>query len=123
VPAVIQVASSPNFERLLSARKHHGRALVDAMPMTGNDELLETKYETELIGGPPDEAIAAAFSLDSGGASPRRRGFTERNEGSGSAQRPDRLCRRHHHRPSPGGRRLRTSVSPHSAACRTPSAT
>ena len=28
------------------------------MPLTGNDELLETEYETELIGGPPAEAIA-----------------------------------------------------------------
>ena len=49
---------SPNFERLLSDRKDHGRALLDAMPLTGNDELLETEYETELIGGPPAEAIA-----------------------------------------------------------------
>lgn len=49
---------SPNFERLLSDRKDHGRALLDAMPLSGNDELLETEYETELIGGPPAEAIA-----------------------------------------------------------------
>ena len=49
---------SPNFERLLSDRKDHGRALLDAMPLTGNDELLETEYETELIGGAPAEAIA-----------------------------------------------------------------
>ena len=49
---------SPNFERLLSDRKDHGQALLDAMPLTGNDELLETEYETELIGGPPAEAIA-----------------------------------------------------------------
>ena len=58
---------SPNFERLLSDRKDHGQALLDAMPLTGNDELLETEYETELIGGPPAEAIAnvARVSLDS----------------------------------------------------------
>ena len=49
---------SPNFERLLSDRKDHGRALLDAMPLAGNDELLETEYETELIGGPPAGAIA-----------------------------------------------------------------
>jgi nucleotide-binding universal stress UspA family protein len=49
---------SPNFERLLTDRKAHGRALLDAMPLTGNDELLDTEYETELIGGPPAQAIA-----------------------------------------------------------------
>ena len=48
---------SPNFERLLSERKDHGRALLDAMPLTG-DELLDTEYENELIGGPPAQAIA-----------------------------------------------------------------
>ncbi|MGZ6565327.1 MAG: universal stress protein [Solirubrobacteraceae bacterium] len=41
---------SPNFERLLSDRKDHGRALLDALPLTGNGELLDTEYETELIG-------------------------------------------------------------------------
>ncbi|MGZ4306573.1 MAG: universal stress protein, partial [Solirubrobacteraceae bacterium] len=35
----------------------HGRALLDALPLTG-DELLDTEYETELIGGPPAQAIA-----------------------------------------------------------------
>jgi nucleotide-binding universal stress UspA family protein len=49
---------SPNLERLLSERKNHGRALLDAMPLTGNDELLDTDYETELIGGAPAQAIA-----------------------------------------------------------------
>jgi nucleotide-binding universal stress UspA family protein len=49
---------SPNFDRLLSDREDHGRALLDAMPLTGNDELLDTEYETELIGGPPAQAIA-----------------------------------------------------------------
>ena len=49
---------SPNFERLLSERKDHGRALLDAMPLTGNDELLDTEYETELIGVAPAQAIA-----------------------------------------------------------------
>jgi len=48
----------PNFDQLLSDRMDHGRALLDAMPLAGNDELLETEYETELIGGPPAEAIA-----------------------------------------------------------------
>jgi len=48
---------SPNSERLLSDRKDHGRALLDAIPLTG-DELLDTEYETELIGGPTAQAIA-----------------------------------------------------------------
>ncbi|MGZ4186748.1 MAG: hypothetical protein ACXVFA_15335 [Solirubrobacteraceae bacterium] len=38
---------SPNSERLLSERKDHGRAMLDAMPLTGNDELLDTEYETD----------------------------------------------------------------------------
>ena len=49
---------SPNFDRLLTERRDHGRALLDALPLTGNDELLDGNYETELIGGPPAEAIA-----------------------------------------------------------------
>lgn len=48
----------PNFDRLLSDRMDHGRALLDALPLVGNDELLDTEYETELIGGPPAQAIA-----------------------------------------------------------------
>jgi nucleotide-binding universal stress UspA family protein len=48
---------SPDHDRLLSGRKDHGRALLDAMPLTGN-ELLDTEYETELIGGPAAKAIA-----------------------------------------------------------------
>lgn len=48
---------SPNYDRLLSEREEHGRALLDAIPLTGSDELLETEYEMELIGGPPAEAI------------------------------------------------------------------
>jgi nucleotide-binding universal stress UspA family protein len=48
---------SPNFERLVADRKGHGRFLLDAMPLTGS-ELLDTNYETELIGGPPARAIA-----------------------------------------------------------------
>jgi len=49
---------SPNFDRLLSERKDHGRALLYAMPLMGNDELLDIEYETEPIGGPPAQAIA-----------------------------------------------------------------
>jgi nucleotide-binding universal stress UspA family protein len=48
----------PNYDRLLSDRRDHGRALLDALPLTGNDELLATEYETELIGGPPAQALA-----------------------------------------------------------------
>lgn len=49
---------SPNFDDLLSRRQAHGRSLLDALPLVGNDELLDTDYETELIGGAPAEAIA-----------------------------------------------------------------
>jgi nucleotide-binding universal stress UspA family protein len=48
---------SPNFERLLADRKGHGRSLLDAMPLS-DSELLDTDYESELIGGPPARAIA-----------------------------------------------------------------
>jgi nucleotide-binding universal stress UspA family protein len=48
----------PNFDRLLTEREEHGRALLDALPLTGNDELIDTEYETELIGGPAAQAIA-----------------------------------------------------------------
>lgn len=49
---------SPNYERLLSERKDHGRSLLAEIPPAGRDELLGPDYETELIGGPPAEAIA-----------------------------------------------------------------
>jgi nucleotide-binding universal stress UspA family protein len=49
---------SPNFEHMLSERKNHGRAVLDAIPLTGNDTLLDVDYETELVGGPPAQAIA-----------------------------------------------------------------
>lgn len=48
---------SPNYEQLLSQSKDRGRALLDALPVTGNAELPEIEYETELIGGPPAHAI------------------------------------------------------------------
>jgi nucleotide-binding universal stress UspA family protein len=49
---------APNYDSLLVARQDHGRALLDALPLVGNDELLDVDYETELIGGPPAQAIA-----------------------------------------------------------------
>lgn len=49
---------SPYHQQLLSAHQDHGRALLDAMPLTGNDEVLQVEYETELIGGPPAQVIA-----------------------------------------------------------------
>jgi nucleotide-binding universal stress UspA family protein len=49
---------SPNFERLLAERQDHGRALLAAIHLAGSDKLLDTEYETELIGGPPAEVIA-----------------------------------------------------------------
>jgi nucleotide-binding universal stress UspA family protein len=47
----------PYSQRMLSDHQDHGRALLDAMPLIGNDEVLEVDYETELVGGPPAEAI------------------------------------------------------------------
>jgi len=49
---------APNYDSLLGARQDHGRALLDALPLVGNDEPLDVEYETELIGGPPAQAIA-----------------------------------------------------------------
>ena len=45
--------ASPNYERLLSEHKNYGRTLLEALPVPG-----ETKYEIELIGGPPAQALA-----------------------------------------------------------------
>jgi nucleotide-binding universal stress UspA family protein len=45
---------SPNYDRLLSERKDHGRALLDELSLTGDG----IEYEKELIGGPPAQAIA-----------------------------------------------------------------
>ncbi len=50
--------ASPGFDHAVSEPSKHGRALLDAIPLTGNDELIDTDYETELIEGPPAEAIA-----------------------------------------------------------------
>jgi nucleotide-binding universal stress UspA family protein len=47
----------PNYDGLLSARKGHGRTLLDELTAE-NDALVDTEYETELIGGPPAHAIA-----------------------------------------------------------------
>lgn len=47
----------PNYDRLLSERKDHGRALLDAL-VNESDALRDIEYETELIGGPPAQAIA-----------------------------------------------------------------
>ena len=54
---------SPDYDRLLSHRKDLGRALLAAIPPTVSDELLDTVYETELIGGPPAEAIARVATV------------------------------------------------------------
>jgi nucleotide-binding universal stress UspA family protein len=49
---------SPNFEHLLTERKDRGRALLDDMPERLGPDLRDTAYETELIGGPPAQAIS-----------------------------------------------------------------
>jgi nucleotide-binding universal stress UspA family protein len=49
---------SPNYDRLLSDRKDHGRALLEAMPSAESVDLSNVDYETELIGGPAAQGIA-----------------------------------------------------------------
>jgi nucleotide-binding universal stress UspA family protein len=48
---------SPNYDRLLSERRAHAEALLEALPLD-SDELVGPEYETELIGRPAAEAIA-----------------------------------------------------------------
>ncbi len=48
---------SPNYERQLSERKDHGRALLDSLTLP-EQEGAATTFEFELIGGPPAQAIA-----------------------------------------------------------------
>ncbi len=45
--------ASPNYERLLTEHKEHGRELLRALQVPDG-----TAYETELIGGPPAHALA-----------------------------------------------------------------
>ncbi len=49
---------TPVTDRLLVERRERGRAILDALPLTGNEELLDTDYDTELVGAPPAQAIA-----------------------------------------------------------------
>ncbi len=46
---------SPNFDHLLSERKHRGRAMLDA---AAAEATAGPEYVMELIGGPPAQAIA-----------------------------------------------------------------
>ena len=48
---------SPGYDGLLTQRQAHGRALLEALPLDGADELMDVEFETELIGGPAAEAI------------------------------------------------------------------
>ena len=48
---------SPNYERLLSERRARAEAMLRELPLEG-DALEGPVYETELIGGPPAQAIA-----------------------------------------------------------------
>lgn len=43
---------------LAARRAGHGRALLDSVLLTANDELIDTDYDTELIEGPTAKAIA-----------------------------------------------------------------
>jgi nucleotide-binding universal stress UspA family protein len=48
----------PNYQRVLDDHRSRGESMLGALPMA-DDPLLATNFETELIGGPPAEAIAA----------------------------------------------------------------
>jgi nucleotide-binding universal stress UspA family protein len=48
---------SPNYDRILSERRGRGEAVLRELPLQ-SDALAGPQYETELIGGPPAEAIA-----------------------------------------------------------------
>jgi len=47
----------PNYDHLLSERRGRGEALLRELPL-GGEALAGPEYATELIGGPPAEAIA-----------------------------------------------------------------
>jgi nucleotide-binding universal stress UspA family protein len=47
---------SPYYQRVLEDHESRGRALLDALAM-GDDPLLETNFEIELLDGSPAEAI------------------------------------------------------------------
>jgi nucleotide-binding universal stress UspA family protein len=48
---------SPNYDRVLSERRDRGEALLRDLPLQ-DDPLAGPEYETELLGGPPAQAIA-----------------------------------------------------------------
>jgi nucleotide-binding universal stress UspA family protein len=49
---------SPNFEELIADRESRGRTMLASIPFVCDRELLDTEYDTELIGGPAAQAIA-----------------------------------------------------------------
>ena len=48
----------PNYDRILQDHQTRGRAVLDALTM-GDDPILATDFETELLDSPPAEAIEA----------------------------------------------------------------
>jgi nucleotide-binding universal stress UspA family protein len=48
----------PNYQRVLDDHRSRGEAMLEALPRAG-DPLRTTNFETELLGGPPAEAITA----------------------------------------------------------------
>ena len=46
----------PNYQRVLDDHLERGRAVIDGLAM-GDDPLLETQWEAELLEGPPADAI------------------------------------------------------------------
>ena len=53
---------APDYSGTLGRHRARGRALLDALPLEGSDELLDVEYETELVEGSPAKAVAEAAS-------------------------------------------------------------
>jgi nucleotide-binding universal stress UspA family protein len=47
----------PNYDSLLHKRQDQGRELLEALPVVASEGPDGVQYETELIGGPPAQAI------------------------------------------------------------------
>jgi nucleotide-binding universal stress UspA family protein len=48
---------APNYDSLVVKRQDHGRELLEALPAVASEDPGGVQYETELIGGPPAQAI------------------------------------------------------------------
>jgi nucleotide-binding universal stress UspA family protein len=55
---------APNYQHVLDDHRGHGKALLDALVLEGGDDLIETDYSLELIGGHPGEALVNAAAAE-----------------------------------------------------------